>query len=86
MGAIGELDAYLLPDAKGMASFARHLTGDTEEVRRKMRDEILSTSVKHFHEFADVLDEAAAKGRIVMLGGSAVEEYAKSAGLDIRKA
>lgn len=86
VGAIGELDAYLLPDAKGMASFARHLTGDTEEVRRKMRDEILSTSVKHFHEFADVLDEAAAKGRIVMLGGSAVEEYAKSAGLDIRKA
>ncbi len=86
VGAIGELDAYLLPDAKGMASFARHLTGDSEDIRQKMRDEILSTSLKHFHEFADVLDEASAKGRIVMLGGTAVEDYAKSAGLDIRKA
>lgn len=86
VGAIGELDAYLLPDAKGMASFARYLTDDTEELRQKMRDEILSTSLKHFHEFADILDEAAAKGRIVMLGGSAVEEYAKSEGLTIRKA
>lgn len=86
VGAIGELDAYLLPDAKGMASFTRHLTGDTEEIRQKMRDEILSTSLAHFHKFADVLDAVAQQGRVVMLGGTAVEKFAQSADLVIRKA
>ncbi len=33
VGAIGHMDTYLLPDAKGYLAMLRHLTGDTEEER-----------------------------------------------------
>lgn len=86
VGAIGAVDAYLLPDARGATAFARHLTGDTDAARQKMREEILGTTLDHFRQFADVLEAAAAKGRVVMLGGSDVERYAAANSLAARKA
>ena len=44
IGTIGEIDTYRLPDAKGFASMQRHLIGDTDEARQRMREEILSTT------------------------------------------
>ena len=41
IGAIGALDRYQLPDAKGFTSLARHLIGETDESRQRRRDEIL---------------------------------------------
>ena len=41
IGTIGEVDTYRLPDAKGFASMQRHLIGDTDEARQRMREEIL---------------------------------------------
>jgi Zn-dependent M16 (insulinase) family peptidase len=55
IGAIGELDAYLLPDAKGFTSLTRYLTGDTDESRQQYRDEVLSTTAKDFKTFGEVL-------------------------------
>lgn len=85
VGAIGEVDAHMLPDAKGMASMVRTLVGDTDEVRQRMRDEILSTTVQHFRDFADVLAEAARVGEICVLGGGNLEKVAEARGWTVRK-
>ena len=53
IGTIGEIDTYRLPDAKGFASMQRHLIGDTDEARQRMRDEILSTTAADIRDFAE---------------------------------
>jgi len=68
IGTIGSMDAYMLPDAKGFTSMARHLLGDTDAERQRRRDEILSTSVDDFRRFADALEAVRTEGRVVVLG------------------
>ncbi|MBQ9407744.1 MAG: insulinase family protein [Desulfovibrio sp.] len=85
VGAVGDLDAYLLPDAKGIKSLSHWLAQDTEELRGRMREEMLGTSATHFRQFAEVLAEAAHKGAVCVLGGSAVEAAAASHGWTRRK-
>ncbi|HDR16576.1 MAG TPA: peptidase M16 [Desulfobacteraceae bacterium] len=68
IGAIGDIDAHMLPDAKGFSSLARHLTGDDEDLRRKMRNEVLNTESRHFREFGEMLDDARKRGIVVALG------------------
>ena len=80
IGAIGDLDAYLLPDARGMASLARRLAGDTEEMRQTMREQMLAVTQKDFNEFADVMAEAARAGTVCVLGGAAAENAAAERG------
>lgn len=77
IGAIGEVDSYLLPDAKGHASLVRHLAHDDEAIRQRMRDEILATTPDHFRAFADILDKVAKSGNTVVLGGAALADVAK---------
>ena len=75
IGAIGRIDAYQLPDAKGYTSMVRHLIGITDESRQRMRDEILSTSTDDFHAFAAVLQQVRDKGQVVVLGSrEAIDE------------
>lgn len=40
IGCMGDVDAYLLPDAKGYQAMLRHLLGEDDEYRQKVRDEI----------------------------------------------
>jgi Zn-dependent M16 (insulinase) family peptidase len=68
IGTIGDLDSYMLPDAKGFASMARVLSGNTEEARQRLRDEVLSTTVADFRAFADVLAAVKDHGLVAMLG------------------
>ncbi len=68
IGAIGVLDAYQLPDAKGYTSMTRYLTNITDEQRQALRDEVLSTTVDDFRRFADVVEQVAATGDVVVLG------------------
>lgn len=70
VGAIGDMDAYLLPGAKGSAALWRHLTGDTDEIRQRVRDEILSTRLRDFHDFAPYLNEAVQLAIPCVLGGA----------------
>ena len=84
VGAVGDMDAYMLPDAKGGRALARYLTGLTEEERQKTRDEIFAVTPKHFREFAEVLSEVARKGAVCVLGGSGAEEWAKAEGWPVR--
>ena len=80
VGAIGDLDAYLLPDAKGSAALARILCGDTMEVRQQLREEILGATPRHFKEFGQALEAFADRGRICALGGAALERAALDKG------
>ena len=80
IGAMGEVDTYMLPDAKGSAAYARALVGDTPELRQKMRDEILATTPEHFHSFATHLAKALETGPVCVLGGDTLEKTAKNEG------
>ena len=68
IGTIGDLDAPMLPDAKGYTSMLRYLCNDTEEVRQKMRDEVLETTPEHFRAFAQALAGINQKGIVKVLG------------------
>lgn len=70
IGTIGDVDSYQLPDAKGYTSLMRYLLGVTDEERERRWEEILSTSVKDFHEFADVLEAVKDNGLVVAVASS----------------
>ncbi len=78
VGTIGELDGHQLPDAKGVSSMLRYLIGDTDDVRQRMREEILATSAKDFRDFADALAEVSKTGRVVVLGSEKAIEAANA--------
>ncbi len=82
IGTIGDMDAYLLPDAKGWTALARYLTGITDEERQRVRDEIFSTTQVHFRTFAEVLDQVARQGEIVALSApETIESVNRQSGL-----
>jgi len=68
IGAIGDLDSHMLPDAKGNASMVRFLIGDTEEERQQMRDEVLGTVAADFKAFAQILEQVKEDGIVKVLG------------------
>jgi hypothetical protein len=78
IGAIGDLDAYQLPDAKGFTSMTRHLAGDTDAKRQAIRDEVLATKASHFNEFSGALDLVRTHPLVVVLGS---EDAIKGAGI-----
>ncbi|XP_020083000.1 presequence protease 2, chloroplastic/mitochondrial-like isoform X2 [Ananas comosus] len=65
IGAIRDLEGYQLPDAKGYSSLLWYLTGVTEEYREKRHEEVLSTIVKDFKEFADAIEAVKDKWVVV---------------------
>jgi Zn-dependent M16 (insulinase) family peptidase len=69
IGTIGAVDSYLLPDAKGYISMLRRLSGETDEERQQIRDEILSTDIDDFRAFSEFLSIVKDKG-IVKVAGS----------------
>jgi len=81
IGAIGTLDQYQLPDAKGVTSMARYLTGETDDKRQKMRDEVLSTTQDHFRQFAEVLTTFNREAAVAVLGA---EDALENADLELR--
>ena len=75
IGAVGAIDAYQLPDAKGYTSLTRYLVGETDERLQQFRDEVLGTTTADFHALADVLAAVEDAGDMVVLGSrEAVEE------------
>jgi Zn-dependent M16 (insulinase) family peptidase len=84
IGAIGDLDAYLLPDAKGYTSMMRYLTGRTDEMRQRIRDEVLSTNGEDFIAFGEVLEKAAHSEAVTVMGSQSAIESA-NIGLKVTK-
>jgi Zn-dependent M16 (insulinase) family peptidase len=78
IGTIGDMDTYRLPDAKGYTSMARFLSGESDEDRQQIREEILGTTAADYKAFADVLDSVKTDGLVKVLGsGTAIEEALK---------
>ena len=57
IGTSGDLDPYQLPDAKGFAALTQYLAGVTDEVRQRIRDEVLATEPRHIRELGAALRE-----------------------------
>ncbi len=84
IAAIGDMDSYQLPDAKGYTSMIRHLTGRSDAQLQKERDEILSTNGEDFIAFGEVLEKAAKSDAVAVIGSQSAIEGAK-AGLKVTK-
>jgi Zn-dependent M16 (insulinase) family peptidase len=84
IGAIGDLDAYQLPDAKGYTSMLRYLTNRTDELRQEIRDEVLSTNGEDFIAFGEVLEKVAQSNAVAVLGSQNAIESA-NIGLEVTK-
>jgi hypothetical protein len=84
IGAIGDIDAYQLPDAKGYTSMIRYLTNRTDALRQKTREEVLSTNGEDFIAFGEVLEKAAESEAIAVLGSQNALESA-NIGLKVTK-
>jgi len=84
IGAIGDIDAYQLPDAKGYTSMLRYLTNRTDALRQKTREEVLSTNGEDFIAFGEVLEKAARSNAVTVLGSQSALESA-DVGLKVTK-
>ncbi len=78
IGAIGQMDAYQLPDAKGFTSMVRYLVGISDEYRQQIRDQILGTTAADFKAFAEVLEAVNEQGLVVVLGSKEAIEQANA--------
>lgn len=77
VGAVGSVDTYLLPDARGAQALAFYLAGQTPEMRQRIREEMLATTAIDFHDFADAMTTFAQNGITCVLGGIKTAESAK---------
>lgn len=78
IGTIGDIDAYLLPDAKGYISMLRHLTNDTDESRQQVRDEVLTTTAADFRTFAGELEKMQDSQVMKILGSPSAIKAAEA--------
>jgi Zn-dependent M16 (insulinase) family peptidase len=78
IGTIGDIDQYHLPDAKGYLSLVRHLSGETDEDRQKIREEVLVSAVDDFRSFGEVLEGAIPEGLVKVLGSEQAIEAASA--------
>jgi len=62
----------------------RHITGRTDEMRQKLRDEVLSTNGEDFIAFGEALEKAAQSEAVVVVGSQAAIESA-NIGLKVTK-
>jgi len=84
IAAIGDLDSYQLPDAKGYTSMMRYLTGRTDAMRQKTRNQVLSTNGEDFIAFGDALDKLAQSEAVAVIGSQSALEGA-DVGLKVTK-
>ncbi len=84
VGAIGELDRYRLPDAKGFISLLRYLIGETHAARHKLRQEVLGTDRQHFQEFGHWLGALQEQGLIAVMGHKTLLEQSQEQGLPLQ--
>ena len=82
--AIGRMDGYQLPDAKGYTSMVRHLTGETDEFRQQVREQVLSTNGEDFIAFGETLEKVAQSQAVTVIGSQSAIEGA-NVGLKVTK-
>ena len=83
VGAIGGLDAHMLPDAKGITALKRVLSGQDQDYLQTLRDEVLSCTTADLRGFAEALASLREHGDVVVVGPTEGLE-ASAKGLDVR--
>jgi hypothetical protein len=78
IGTIGDIDQYMLPDAKGYASMVRHITGQTEKERQQIREEVLNATTSDFRGFGQALETFKERGLVKVLGSEKAIQDAKT--------
>ncbi len=68
IGAIGDMDQHLLPNAKGFVSALRYLTNEPDDYRQELRKQVLGTTVADFREFGSLLDILPESPHVVVMG------------------
>jgi Zn-dependent M16 (insulinase) family peptidase len=81
IGAIGQLDAHQLPDAKGYSDCVRFLLGYSDKDRQRLRDEVLATTQEHFRAFGEMLTSAFEQPAVAVLCSA---ETAGKSGLETK--
>ncbi len=76
IAAIGDLNSYQLPDAKGYTSMMRYLTNRSDAMRQKTREQVLSTNGEDFIAFGEVLEKAAKSEAVAVIGSQSAIESA----------
>ncbi len=87
IGAVGDIDQYQLPDAKGYTSMVHHLSGETDQERQVMREQVLAASPEDFRSFGRVLRTARESGLVKVLGSpESIASFASArAGMQVLK-
>jgi presequence protease len=70
IGAIGDLDAYQLPDAKGFTALVRRLLGISTEWRQQFRDELLTACPEDFRTLGQAMESMLQRSQVVVLGSA----------------
>ncbi|KAI7842117.1 hypothetical protein COHA_004310 [Chlorella ohadii] len=78
VGTIGEIDAYMLPDAKGYTAAYCYLLGISDEERQARRDHVLGTTADDLRQLADLLEVAAEEGRVALVTSKAAAAAAQA--------
>ncbi|WP_243358245.1 insulinase family protein [Fundidesulfovibrio terrae] len=81
IGTVGDIDSYLLPDAQGHASMARHWAGDSDEARQEVRRQVMNTTLDDLRRAGEVMTKAMHGAPVVVLGS---EEGLKDAGKTLK--
>lgn len=84
IGTISVIDAYKLPDAKGLQALMRYIVGEDQKIRQKIRDEVLSCTKGDFRAFAEFVGTIKDKGVIVILGDENKIKEAVESGITIQ--
>jgi hypothetical protein len=71
VGAIGDFDQHLLPDAKGFTDLGRWLIGEDAEFRQRLRNEVLATRADAVVDFAHRMKAGIPAARVAVLGDEA---------------
>lgn len=78
IGAVGELDMPMNPAAKGMYSLSGYMTGITNEMLQKDRDELLDMDAEKLRETAEIVRSFVEEECICVVGNAEKIEESKS--------
>ena len=70
IGAVSDLDAYQLPDAKGHTALLRHLLGISDAYRQHLRDQLLATRAEDFTALGRALEIALHDAPVAVFGSA----------------
>jgi Zn-dependent M16 (insulinase) family peptidase len=79
IGAISDMDIPMNPSALGLFSLSAYMTGVTQEMLQKERDELLVTTQEDIRSLADYIDAFVSENHLCVVGNT--EKIKEEAGL-----